>query len=267
MYIKIKFYSKLIQKRWFKSMAGHSKWANIKHRKAAQDKKRGKIFTRIIRELMVAAKHGGGDPNTNPLLRLALDNAKAENMTKDTIERAIKRGTGEIDGADYVEAVYEGHGPAGVALICKSLTDNKTRTVANVRFAFTKNGGTLGNNGSVAWMFEEKGIIIYPSSIGEEDDVMEVAIEAGADDVEVMDDVYKIITQVTDFAVVRDALAEKYGKAEEADLDYIVKTPSPVTDVETARKVIALADAIEEDDDIQSVTTNMELSDEILAQL
>lgn len=248
-------------------MAGHSKWANIKHRKAAQDKKRGKIFTRLIRELMVAAKQGGGDPNSNPLLRLALDNAKAENMTKDTIDRAIKRGTGEIDGADYVEAVYEGHGPSGVALICKSLTDNKTRTVANVRFAFTKNGGNLGNNGSVAWMFEEKGLIEYTSEIGEEDAVMEAAIEAGADDVEVNEGSYRIITEVSDFAVVRDALAEQFGKAEDADLGYIVKTPAPVTDVETARKVLALVEAVEEDDDIQSVTTNMEISDEIAAQL
>jgi len=248
-------------------MAGHSKWANIKHRKAAQDKKRGKIFTRLIRELMVAAKQGGGDPNTNPLLRLALDNAKAENMTKDTIDRAIKRGTGEIEGADYVEVVYEGHGPSGIALICKSLTDNRTRTVANVRSTFNKNGGNLGNNGAVAWMFEEKGIILYPSIIGDEDTVMEAAIEAGADDVEVNEDSYRIITEVADFATVRDALTEVYGKAEEADLDYIVKTPAPVTDVETARKVLALVDAVEEDDDIQSVTTNMDISEEIAAQL
>ena len=248
-------------------MAGHSKWANIKHRKAAQDKKRGKIFTRLIRELMVAAKQGGGDPHTNPGLRLALDNAKALNMTKDTIERAIKRGTGEIDGADYVEVVYEGHGPSGVALICKSLTDNRTRTVANVRFAFNKNGGTMGDNGCVGWMFEHKGIITYLAEVGAEDDVMEAAIEAGADDVEVNTDTYRIITDVADFAVVRDALEEKFGKAEDADLDYIVKTPAPVTDVEVARKVIALVDAIEEDDDIQSVTTNMDLSEEILAQL
>lgn len=248
-------------------MAGHSKWANIKHRKAAQDKKRGKIFTRLIRELMVAAKHGGGDVNSNPLLRLALDNAKAENMTKDTIDRAIKRGTGEIDGADYVEAVYEGHGPSGVAFICKSLTDNKTRTVANVRFAFSKSGGNLGNNGAVAWMFDEKGLIDYPSSIGDEDSVMEAAIEAGADDVEVNEDSYRIITDVADFATVRDTLAEQYGKAEDADLGYIVKTPAPIEDVEVARKVLAMVDAVEDDDDIQSVTTNMEISDEILAQL
>tara|TARA_Y100001960_G_C14769963_1_gene879344 strand:+ start:1337 stop:2083 length:747 start_codon:yes stop_codon:yes gene_type:complete len=248
-------------------MAGHSKWANIKHRKAAQDKKRGKIFTRLIRELMVAAKQGGGDPNTNPLLRLALDNAKAENMTKDTIDRAIKRGTGEIEGADYVEAVYEGHGPGGVAFICKSLTDNKTRTVANVRFAFSKNGGNLGNNGAVAWMFDEKGLIDYPASIGDEDSVMEAAIEAGADDVEVGAESYRIITDVADFATVRDALAEAYGKAEDADLGYIVKTPAPIDDVEVARKVLAMVDAIEEDDDIQSVTTNMDISEEIAAQL
>ena len=248
-------------------MAGHSKWANIKHRKAAQDKKRGKIFTRIIRELMVAAKQGGGDPSCNPLLRIALDNAKSENMTKDTIDRAIKRGTGEIEGADYIEVVYEGHGPAGVALICKSLTDNRTRTVANVRSIFNKKGGNLGNNGAVAWMFEEKGIIEYAATIGDEDSVMEVAIEAGADDVEVGVDSYRIITEVSDFGAVKVALEEAYGKAEDADLGYIVKTPAPVTDVETARKVLELVEAIEEDDDIQSVTTNMDISEEIAAQL
>lgn len=248
-------------------MAGHSKWANIKHKKAAQDKKRGKIFTRLIRELMVAAKHGGGDVSCNPALRLALDNAKAENMPKDTIDRAIKRGTGEIEGADYVEIVYEGYGPSGVAIICKSLTDNRTRTVANVRTAFGKNGGTLGDNGSVAWMFENKGIIIYPSSICSEDEIFESAIEAGADDVETSDDEYRILTEVEDFAIVRDALAEKYGKAEDADLDYIVKTPNPVTDIEAAKKVFKLIEAIEDDDDIQSVTSNMELSDELITQL
>jgi len=248
-------------------MAGHSKWANIKHKKAAEDKKRGKIFTRLIRELMVAAKQGGGDVSCNPALRLALDNAKSENVPKDTIERAIKRGTGEVAGADYVEVVYEGHGPAGVALICKSLTDNRTRTVANVRSAFGKNGGTLGDSGAVGWMFENKGIIVYLKTVCSEDEMFEAAIEAGADDVEVLEDVYRIITAVEDFAVVRDSLAEKYGKAEDADLDYIVKTPTPVTDVETARKVINLIDAIEEDDDIQSVTSNMDLSEEILQQL
>lgn len=248
-------------------MAGHSKWANIKHKKAAQDKKRGKIFTRLIRELMVAAKHGGGDVSCNPGLRLALDNAKAENMPKDTIDRAIKRGTGEIEGADYVEVVYEGHGPAGVAIICKSLTDNRTRTVANVRTAFGKNGGTMGDNGAVAWMFENKGVIIYPIATCSEDEMFEAAIEAGADDVEVSDIEYKVLTAVEDFAVVRDALAEKYGKAEEADLDYVVKTPTPVTDVETAQKVIKLVEALEDDDDIQSVTTNMDISDELAEQL
>ncbi|MCP4355878.1 MAG: YebC/PmpR family DNA-binding transcriptional regulator [Proteobacteria bacterium] len=248
-------------------MSGHSKWSTIKHKKAAEDKKRSKIFTRLIRELMVAAKQGGGDVSCNPSLRLALDNAKSENMPKDTIERAVKRGTGEIQGADYIEVVYEGHGPAGVAIICKSLTDNRTRTVANVRTAFNKNGGTLGDSGAVGWMFENKGIIVYANTICSEDEIFEAAIEAGADDVEVEGDVYKIITEVADFAVVRDALAAKYAKAEDADLDYVVKTPTPVTDLETAQKVIKLIDAIEDDDDIQSVTTNMDISEELASQL
>lgn len=248
-------------------MAGHSKWANIKHRKAAQDKKRGKIFTRLIRELMVAAKAGGGDPNTNPGLRLAIDNARAENMPKDTMERAIKRGTGEIEGADYVEINYEGHGPGNVAFIVKCLTDNKTRTVANIRTAFNKAGGRMGDNGAVAWMFDYKGIIEYPASIGEEDVIMEQALEAGADDFKAEGDMYQIITEVEDFATVLAAVKESLGKPEEADLGYVCKQQTPVEDAETAQKVMAMIERIEEDDDVQTVFTSMDLSDSVAEQL
>jgi YebC/PmpR family DNA-binding regulatory protein len=243
-------------------MAGHSKWANIKHRKAAQDKKRGKIFTRIIREIMTAARHGGGDISANPNLRLAVDNARAENMPKDTIERAIKRGTGEIEGADYVEVIYEGYGPGNVAMIVKCLTDNKTRTVANVRAAFGKNGGRFGE--AVVWMFDQKGIILYPNTIGVEDAVMEAAIDAGADDVLVEAEGYEIHTAVDDFAAVRDALQAKFGKPEEADLGFVPKNHAPVTDADKAAGLMKLITTLEDDDDVQTVTTNADVDDTVM---
>jgi YebC/PmpR family DNA-binding regulatory protein len=248
-------------------MAGHSKWANIKHQKARVDAKRGKIFTKLIRDLMTAAKQGGGNPSDNPSLRLAMDAARKENMPKDTMERAIKRGTGEIEGAEYVEKTYEGYAPNGVAVIVKTLTDNTTRTVTNVRTAFNKNGGNMGNDGAVAWMFEEKGVIVYPNTIGDEDSVMEVAIEAGADDFVPEGDIYKIITAVADFGVVRDALDEKYGKAEEADLSYIPTQTQAVETVEQAQAVLKLVAALDDDDDVQDVTINMETNEDIDRQL
>ncbi len=248
-------------------MAGHSKWANIKHQKARNDAKRGKVFTKLIRDLMTAAKQGGGDPNDNPSLRLAMDNAKKHNLPKDTMERAIKRGTGEIQGEDYVEKTYEGYGPAGVAIIVKTLTDNTTRTVTNVRTAFNKNGGNMGNDGAVAWMFEQKGQIIYKTDIGAEDTVMEAAIEAGADDFEPLDEVYKILTQPDDFGTVRDALQEKFGDPEDGDLTFIPTQTQPVTDVETVEKVMKLVEALDNDDDVQDVITNMDVDDSVAEKL
>ncbi len=242
-------------------MAGHSKWANIKHRKAAQDKKRGKIFTRIIRELMVAAKSGGGDPNTNPSLRLAMDNARAENMPKDTMERAIKRGTGEIEGADYEEVVYEGYGPGNVAVMVKCLTDNRARTAANVRTAFNKNGGRF--NETVNYMFEEKGIIFYPADVADEETMMLAAIEAGAEDVSSDENGHEIVTAMTDFGTVNNALKEQFGKAEEADLNYVANMKQPVEDEETAQKLMKFIDAVEEDDDVQTLASNADISDDI----
>jgi YebC/PmpR family DNA-binding regulatory protein len=248
-------------------MAGHSKWANIKHQKARVDAKRGKVFTKLIRDIMTAAKQGGGDVGANPSLALAVKKAKDANMGKDVIERAIQRGTGEIEGADYVERTYEGHGPGGIAVIVKALTDNPTRTVSNVRTAFGKNGGNMGNDGAVAWMFTECGLILYPAGIGSEDEVMEAAIEAGADDFEVDEEMYKITTQVADFGAVRNALAEKYGEAESADLTYIPTQTQAVQDVETAQKVMKFTDTLEEDDDVQDVMTNADVPDEIADQL
>ena len=248
-------------------MAGHSKWANIKHQKGTTDAKRGKIFTKLIRDLMTAAKIGGGNLNDNSALRLAVDAARKENMPKDTMERAIKRGTGEIEGADYVEKTYEGYAPNGVAVIVKTLTDNGTRTVTNIRTAFNKNGGNMGNDGTVAWMFEEKGIIIYSQTIGEEDAVMEMAIESGADDFIPEGEIYKVITAVADFGTVRDALEEKYGKAVEADLSYIPTQTQAVETVEQAESVLRLVAALDDDDDVQDVIVNMETSDEVDRQL
>ncbi len=247
-------------------MAGHSKWANIKHQKARTDAKRGKVFTRLIRDIMTAAKAGGGDLGGNASLRLAVDKAKANNMGKDVIERAIKRGTGEIEGADYVERLYEGYAQAGVAVIVTTLTDNPTRTVTTVRTAFNKNGGNMGNEGAVAWMFDHKGLIIYPTTIGGEDAVMEAAIDAGADDFEA-DDLYKITTNVEDFGAVRDALVATYGEPESADLTYIPNQTQAVSDLETAQKIMNLVAALDEDDDVQDVIVNMDIDESIAAQL
>lgn len=242
-------------------MAGHSKWSNIKHRKAAQDKKRGKIFTRLIRELMVAARQGGGDPNSNSSLRLAVDNARAENMPKDTMERAIKRGTGEIEGADYEETVYEGYAPGNVALMVKCLTDNKTRTVANVRTIFNKNGGRFGE--TVNWMFEEKGMLFFNASIADEEAMLMAAIDAGAEDVVSSENGHEVITAMADFGAVKKALEEQFGKPEEADLTFIATQTQPVTDQEAAEKLLKFIDLIEEDDDVQVVASNADIPDEL----
>ena len=238
-------------------MAGHSKWANIKHRKGAQDAKRGKIFTKHIRDIMTAAKNGG-DPNDNPLLRLALDKARKDNMTKDVMDRAIKRGTGEIQGDDYVEKVYEATYSGGVAIIIRTLTDNGTRTYNNVRTVVNKNGGNLGEPGSVMWQFKHCGLIVYPTTIGEEDAVMEAALEAGAADFEMEGDVYKIITEVTDFGMVRDAILPLYGDPlEDPDLTYIPTNLVDISDEETIAKIEKLIELIDEDDDVQDVITNL----------
>jgi YebC/PmpR family DNA-binding regulatory protein len=248
-------------------MAGHSKWSNIKHRKGAQDKKRGKIFTKHIRDIMTAAK-GGGDPNDNPSLRAALEKARKDNMTKDVIDRAVKRGTGELQGADYVENVYESMGPGGVAIVIRTLTDNGTRTFTNVRTAVTKNGGSLGAQGSVMWQFNHNGVIVLPSTSGEEDSVMESALEAGASDFEAEGDVYKVITEVADFGAVRDAMLTQFGEAlEDPDLTYLPTNMIEITDLTVAQKVQKLVDAIDEDDDVQEVITNMDLPEEIAIQL
>ena len=238
-------------------MAGHSKWANIKHKKAATDAKRGKLFTRLIKEITVAAKHGGGDPNFNPRLRLAIDKAKADNMPADNIERAVKRGTGELEGVSYEEVRYEGYGIAGAAVMVDCLTDNKTRTVADVRHAFSKYGGNLGTDGSVAFQFKHCGqIILAPGT--DEDKVMEVVLEAGAEDViHNEDDSIEVVTAPAneDFAAVVDALAKVGLKAEFAEI-----TMKPENEIELAGddavKMQKILDALEGLDDVQNVYSN-----------
>ena len=246
-------------------MAGHSKFANIKHRKAAQDKKRGKIFTKLIREITVAAK-GGGDVGANPRLRLAVDKALGANMTRDTIERAIKRGTGEGDDTHYDEIRYEGYGPGGTAVMVDCLTDNRNRTVSEVRHAFTKSGGNLGTDGSVAYMFKQTGVLTYAAD-NDEDTVMEAALEAGAEDVTThADQSIDVITTVEDFMAVKEAMDTAGLQAESAEVIQKAETEVEV-DFKDAEKILRLIDTLEDLDDVQEVHSNADFSAEVLAQL
>jgi YebC/PmpR family DNA-binding regulatory protein len=246
-------------------MAGHSKWANIKHRKAAQDAKRGKIFTKLIRELTTAAREGGSDPSANPRLRAAIDKALSNNMTRDTVDRAVKRGAGELDGQVLETIIYEGYGPGGTAVMVECMTDNRNRTVSDVRHAFTKNGGNLGTDGSVAYLFEKKGVISYADA--DEETVMEAALEAGADDVVVNEDgSIDVYTQWDEFGSVKDALDASGLEAENAEVTMIPSTSAPL-DEETAPKFMRLIDMLEDADDVQEVYHNGEISDELAEKL
>jgi YebC/PmpR family DNA-binding regulatory protein len=247
-------------------MAGHSKWHNIQHRKGAQDAKRGKLFTKLIREITVAARAGGGDPAANPRLRAAIDKALSNNMTRDTIDRAVKRGSGELDAENFEEVVYEGYGPNGVAVLVECLTDNRNRTVAEVRHAFNKLGGNLGTNGSVAYLFSKIGLLAYPKD-SDEEGIMEAAIEAGAEDVVVNDDgSIDVITPWEEFITVKEAMTNAGLKPEHADTMMQASTNVDL-DLETAQKVTKLVDMLEDLDDVQNVHTNADMSDEVLAQL
>ncbi|KTG17976.1 MULTISPECIES: YebC/PmpR family DNA-binding transcriptional regulator [unclassified Guyparkeria] len=246
-------------------MAGHSKWANIKHRKAAQDKKRGKIWTKIIREITVAARTGGNaDPAANPRLRLAWDKALSANMPKDTIERAAKRGAGDLEGQDFVEVSFEGYGPGGVAVYVTGMTDNNTRTVADVRHAFSKNGGNLGTDGSVSFLFSRLGVLYYPPG-SDEDPVMEAAMEAGAEDIEVFDDnSIEVTTTPETYSDVKQAMIDAGLPPEESEVTMRAATNAPV-EGETAEKVVKLIDMLEDLDDVQDVYHNGEIPDEAYA--
>lgn len=247
-------------------MAGHSKWANIQHRKGAQDAKRGKLFTKLIREITVAARMSGGDPNTNPRLRLAMDKALTANMSKDTIERAIKKGTGAQDGDNYEEIRYEGYGPAGVAVMVECLTDNRTRTVAEVRHAFTKAGGNLGTDGSVGYLFRKVGICSFATGINE-DALMEAALEAGAEDVVENDDQsFDVYTEPESFETVRDALIAAGLQPETAEITQKASTVVAL-DAEDAQKMLNLLERLEDLDDVQNVYSNADIAAEILEKM
>lgn len=247
-------------------MAGHSKWANIKHRKAAQDAKRGKIFTKIIRELVVAARQGGPNIEDNPTLRTVVDKALGANMTRDTINRAISRGAGDGDGADMEAVTYEGYGSGGIAVLVECLTDNRNRTVAEVRHAFSKHGGNLGTDGSVAYLFSRKGQIFFEEGV-DEDAIMEAALEAGAEDVIANDDgSVEVITEWTDFVAVKESLEAAGLKAAGGEVTMIASTQTEL-DLAGAEKIMKLVDRLEDLDDVQNVYTNADISAEVMAQL
>ena len=247
-------------------MAGHSKWANIQHRKGAQDAKRGKLFTKLIREITVAAKMGDPDPASNPRLRLAVDKALAGNMTKDTIERAIKRGSGAQDGDNYEEVRYEGYGPGGIAVMVDCVTDNRNRTVAEVRHAFSKAGGNLGTDGSVAYQFTQTGILSFPAGVDEEQ-VMEAALEAGAEDVLSNDDSsVDVLTQPERFIGIKEAMVAAGLEPEQAEVTMRATTGSAL-DSDDAGKMVRMLDMLEDLDDVQNVYSNADISEEILATL
>ncbi len=247
-------------------MAGHSKFKNIMHRKGAQDAKRAKIFTKHQREITVSVKESGPDPDMNPRLRSAIIAAKADNMPKDNIERAIKKAAGAGEGDSYVEMRYEGYGPGGIAYIVDVLTDNKNRSASEVRAAFSKAGGNLGETGSVGFMFERIGLISYPSDVTDFDSMFEVSLESGASDVELVDDSYEIVCETEDFATVRDALIAEFEDPKSAKLDWRAVTSSDA-DISIAEKNMRLIEVLEDNDDVQNVSTNMEISDEVLEML
>ncbi|MEJ2059152.1 MAG: YebC/PmpR family DNA-binding transcriptional regulator [Gammaproteobacteria bacterium] len=247
-------------------MAGHSKWANIQHRKGAQDKKRGKLFTKLIREITVAARVGGGDPAANPRLRLAIDKGLSANMPKDTIERAVKRGSGDLEGENYEEVRYEGYGPGGTAVMVDCMTDNRNRTVSEVRHAFSKSGGNLGTDGCVAYLFTKQGVLSYPTG-SDEDRIMEAALEAGAEDVQANEDgSVDVLTAPDDYEAVKAAMVETGLEPENAEVTMRPETAAPI-ESEDAEKLLRLLDMLEDLDDVQNVYSNADFPDEVLETL
>jgi len=248
-------------------MSGHSKWATIRHKKGAADAKRGKIFTKLIKELMVAARMGGGNPEGNPRLRAALLAAKAENMPKDNIDRAIKKGTGELEGVNYEEMMYEGYGPGGVAVLVDIMTDNRNRAASEVRHIFSRNSGNLGEAGCVAWMFNKKGSIVFDKKAIPEEELIELALEAGAEDVKDQEDQFEIITSPEDFANVKAAFDEKGLDYELAEITMSPQTTVRIEDPKTAQQLLRLMDALEDADDVQHVYANFDIPDQIIESL
>lgn len=244
-------------------MSGHSKWSNIKHKKAAVDAKRGKIFTKLIRELTIAARHGGGDLNANSRLRTAISTAKSNNMPNDTIERAIKRGSGEAGGEELHEITYEGYGPGGSAVLVQVLTDNKNRTVSEIRRIFTKYGGNMGESGCVAWMFEMKGRIAFDKESVDEDKLFEVALEAGADDVSDEDDEFIVVTSPDNFEAIKSAIEESGLKHTSAEVTMVPKNSVQI-EGRGAEQMLRLMEALEDSDDVQNVYSNFDIEEEFM---
>lgn len=247
-------------------MAGHSKFKNIMHRKGAQDAKRARLFTKIAREITVSAKTGAPDPGMNPRLRAAIAAAKQANMPNERIDRAIKSGTGEGEAENYDEMRYEGYGPGGVAIIIEALTDNRNRTAAEIRSAFAKHGGAMGETNSVSFMFQRVGQISYPASAGSADAVFELAAEAGGENVESDEETHEITTSVEEFAVVRDALMEKLGEPQRAALGWVPQNTIPVNE-DQAATLLKLLDVLDDNDDVQSVSANFDIADDIMERL
>lgn len=244
-------------------MSGHSKWATIKHKKGAQDKARGKLFAKLIRQVEVAAREGGGDLNANATLRTMFQKARDASVPVDTIERAVKRGTGELEGVRYEPMSYEGYGPGGVALIVECLSDNRNRTGSEVRSIFSRNGGTMAEPGAVAWQFQRRGVVLVPRTVDEEQ-LMMVALEAGADDLSDEGDLWQVSSPPTELAAVRRALDEASIPVESADVTMVPTTSVPVADESEARRVLKLIDLLEEHDDVQNVYANFDIPDRIM---
>ncbi len=247
-------------------MSGHSKWASIKHKKGALDAKRGKIFTKLIKEITVAARLGGGDIDGNPRLRTAVQAAKGQNMPQDNITRAIKKGTGELEGTQYEEITYEGYGPGGAAIFMEVMTDNKNRTVGELRAILGKNGGNMGENGCVAWIFEQKGFITVKKEEKNEDELFEAALEAGAEDMKTVDDHYEITTSMENFETVRKSLEEQNVNMDTAELTRLPQNTVPIEEKHT-RQLLRLMEALDDHDDVQKVYSNFDIPDEVLAAL
>ena len=248
-------------------MSGHSHWAGIKYKKAAADAKRGKIWSKIARMIIVAAKSGGGDPSANLPLRYAIDKAKAANMPKDTIEKAIKKGTGEVEGVSFEEVLYEGYGPSGVAIMVEALTDNRNRTTPEVKRLFEKNGGSLGTGGCVNWMFNKKGLITVNTTSADEEQLMEIALSAGADDMQTMGDVFEITCEPGAYEELKKALQEKEIATEVAEISMVPQNTIAIDDEKTAKKIISLMEAIEDHDDVQNAYANFDISEEVMARI
>jgi len=247
-------------------MSGHSKWSSIKHKKAARDAKRGKVFTKLIKEITVAARLGSGDINANPRLRTAVAAAKAQSMPNDNIDRAIKKGTGELGGAQIEEVTYEGYGPGGVAIMLEVFTDNRNRTVAELRFIFSRHGGNLGESNCVAWMFKKRGVISVERSATDEDRLMEIALDAGADDIQSDSDGFHVMTSPDAFAAVRDAIEKNKIAIAHAEVTMVPENTAPVSG-HAAEQVLKLIEELEDHDDVQSVSANFDISDQEMAQI